>query len=453
MATALMRALSLGGMKVQPYKVGPDYIDPGYHTAATGRCSRNLDVWMLGGDGVREMFLRSAPGADISVIEGVMGLYDGRWSTDEGSTAHVARLLRAPVLLVMDARSMARSAAAVVRGYRDFDPEVNLCGVILNRVGSERHFRMLTEAIESATGVPVLGRMGYNSGAELPERHLGLLPTAEKDGLGRLLDLLAREIREGVDLGRLVSLAGSAPEPPRPEKTVFPEVARDSQVRIGLVRDSAFNFYYQDGLDLLSALGAELVTFSSLEGRLPPGLDGLYLGGGFPEVFAGQIAANIELMDSVREACGQGMPVYAECGGMMFLSRGVTGFDGVRHAMAGVIPGETVMLKKRAGLGYVTAVSAGDSILAPAGRELRGHEFHYSVMREGDLSSPAYFLKKAGEGEARPDGYSNGSILASYLHINFAGCPREAENFINSCLRHRSRRNGKGQAEGSAIRL
>ncbi|KJS03885.1 MAG: cobyrinic acid a,c-diamide synthase [Peptococcaceae bacterium BRH_c4a] len=439
-ATALMKALAKTGLKVQPFKVGPDYIDPGYHTAAAGRPCRNLDAWFLGADGVREMFVRSAAGADISVIEGVMGLYDGRGSGDEGSTAQVARLLKAPVILVLDARSMARSAAAMVLGYKSFDPELNLCGVILNRVGSERHCRLLTEAIEESTGIPVLGRLGHGSEMELPERHLGLLPTAEKNNLSSLLDTMAHKIREGVSLEGLVSLAGQAPPAPQPERLIFSENAAKPRARIGLVLDEAFNFYYRDGLELLGHLGAEMVDCSSLEGKLPADLDGLYIGGGFPEMFAREISQNLEFIMGVREGCARGMPVYAECGGMIFLSGAVTDFSGRRHKMAGIIPGETVMLKKRAALGYVTAVSLKDSILAPAGSRIKGHEFHYSTLQGMDPSHHAYLLKKEGEEGARPDGYSSGSLIAAYLHIHFAGCPREAGNFVGACAAFRHSR-------------
>lgn len=436
-ATALMRALSRTGLKVQPFKVGPDYIDPGYHTAATGRFSRNLDAWFLGGDGVREMFLRSAAGADISIIEGVMGLYDGRGSGGEGSTAHVARVLEAPVILVLDARSMARSAAAIVLGYKNFEPGLDLCGVILNRVGSERHFLLLKEAIQSATGVPVLGRVSHSAEMELPERHLGLLPTAEKNNLSHLLDLLAQTVSETLDLEELVKAARAASALAPPGLRVFPEEPAKPDVSIGLVMDQAFNFYYRDGLDLLEALGARLVPCSALEGKLPSGLDGLYIGGGFPEMFAGDIAGNLEFIEGVKGGIKKGMPVYAECGGMMFLSRSIKDFSGREYPMAGIIPAETVMLKKRAALGYVTALALKDSILCPSGRRIRGHEFHYSVLQGLNPQDHAYLLEKEGEVEPRPDGYTCGSLLASYLHIHFAGCPEEAVNFVNACRNYR----------------
>ena len=438
-ATALMRALSNRGLNVQPFKVGPDYIDPGYHTVATGCHGRNLDAWLLGDNGVREMFLRAAPEAGISIIEGVMGLYDGRGAGGEGSTAHVADILQAPVVLVLDARSMSRSAAAVVLGYKNFEPRLNLCGVILNRVGSERHYLLLKEAIESATGVPVLGRLTFETQMEVPERHLGLLPTTEKANLTRTLDRLANTISEALNLEEIIRMAGTAPDLKPLSDPIFPVFPVESQIQLGVVMDQAFHFYYQDGLDFLTALGARIIPCSSLEGRLPSNLDGLYIGGGFPEMFAQPIAENTEFIQGVKEQCGQGMPIYAECGGMMFLSGGITDFSGREYPMAGVIPGKTVMLQKRAGLGYVTALTLKDNLLAFAGQKIRGHEFHYSVLQGLAPQQNAYLLERAGD-EPRQDGYACGNLLASYLHIHFAGCPEEAKRFIATCMEYRQKR-------------
>lgn len=439
-ATALMRALADSGLKVQPFKVGPDYIDPGYHTIATGYNSRNLDPWLLGEDGVREMFIRSATGADISIIEGVMGLYDGRGSSDEGSTAHVARLLNAPVVLVLDARSMARSAAAMVLGYKKFDPKVNLCAVILNNLRSERHFLFLKEAIEQSTGIPVLGRVEYESAMKMPERYLGLLPAAEKSNLNELLDLMVNKIRGGLDLEGLVKLASTAPFLAPPGKRIFPDVPRDSVARMGIVFDDAFNFYYQDGLELLAAIGIEIVSCSAIADKFPPNLDGLYIGGGFPEIFAEGIAQNLEFREGIRREFRQGMPIYAECGGMMYLSEVLTDLGGRNFPMVGIVPGQTVMLKKRSSLGYVTAVALKDSILAPVGSHMRGHEFHYSELRSCNQYDHAYLLKKEGEDSSRVDGFVKGSLLASYMHIHFAGCLNEALHLVLACQGYRRKR-------------
>ncbi len=437
-ATAVMAALAGMGLKVQPFKVGPDYIDPGYHTAATGRVSRNLDAWFLGEEGIKEMFTRSAMDADISVIEGVMGMYDGRGSGPEGSTAHVAKILNAPVLLVLDARSMARSAAALVLGYKNFDPEVNLAGVFLNRVGGVRHYNLLREAIEECCGLPVAGYAGRWEGLELPERHLGLLPTAEKDNLRELLDSMAVRIREGLDTAGILELARGVQPVHPPEKKIFPSSPVPGMVRLGVVMDSAFNFYYRDGLDLLASLGAELVYCSALEGGFPREIDGLYIGGGFPEMFARELSANREFIRGLREACERGMPIYAECGGLMYLSRGVTDFEGNSYPMAGIIPGECRMQKRRAGLGYVTAAALTDSVLSVAGGVLKGHEFHYSTLLMDCDCCGAYRLVKEGAEGNSVDGYVKDNVLASYLHIHFAGHPEAAARFIGKCSSYKN---------------
>lgn len=438
LSTAIMACLAGRGYCVQPYKVGPDYIDPGYHSAATGRISRNLDCWMLGEDTVRELFIRSAADADISIVEGVMGLYDGLGSTSTGSSAHVAKTLNAPVLLVLDVRSMARSAAAVVLGCMRMDPGVRLAGVILNRVGSQRHYRILKEAIEDTCRVPVVGYVHRQAGIELPERHLGLLPTAEKAGLADHIKALAKAVEEGIDLGQVVALAREAGTCPVPSTRVFPEKKTDCRVRIGVVRDQAFNFYYQDGQDLLGALGADLVGCSPLkDGGLPGDLHGLYIGGGFPEMFLEELSQNERFKNDLTSAAGSGMPVYAECGGLMYLASSIADFNGNEYPAAGLLPGRCRMAKKRAALGYVTATALHDNILCSRGTALRGHEFHYSTLELQQKYTGAYRLTRWGEEPAREDGVVAGNILASYVHLHFAGCPGAAMKFIDSCERYK----------------
>lgn len=441
LTTAIMAAMTRRGLIVQPFKVGPDYIDPGYHTAATGRISRNLDAWFLGEDGVREMFSRSAGEAELSIVEGVMGLYDGRGSGEEGSTAHVAKIIKAPVVLVLDARSMARSAAALVNGYKNFDPEINLAGVFLNRVGSDRHFKLLREAIEENCGVPVIGRAGRWEGLELPERHLGLLPTAEKEGMTPFIEALAEKVTREFELEPLVQLARMAPPLELPLQCIFPSENMPASVRLGVVMDSAFNFYYHDGLDLLSALGAEIVPCSAMAGVFPGDIDGLYIGGGFPEMFARELSANHVFMEGLRRAYHRGMPIYAECGGLIYLSRAVTDFAGNRYEMAGIVPGECRMQKRRAALGYVTATALKDNILVAGGENLRGHEFHYSTLDLESGSPAAYHLYKEGVEGYKTDGFAANNILASYLHIHFAGNPAAARGFINKCLDFKKKNN------------
>ncbi|MGB9804333.1 cobyrinate a,c-diamide synthase [Desulfofundulus sp.] len=442
LATALMAAFTRAGFTVQPFKVGPDYIDPGYHTAATGRISRNLDTFFLGASGVREVFARAASGADLCIIEGVMGLYDGKGATERGSSAEVAKTLEAPVVLVVDVRSMSRSAAALVLGYRLFDPRVRLAGVLLNRVGSARHYAMLKEAIENQAGVPVLGWVGRRQEISLPHRHLGLLPAVEKNELLDHLEQLVAVLEEGVDLFRLLEIARQAPPLAEIPGKIFPATPLPPRVRLGVVKDAAFNFYYQDGLDLLSALGAEIVFISALsDPALPPDIDGLYIGGGFPEMFLKNLAANKGFLESLRRAFQQGMPVYAECGGLMYLCRVICDFEGREYSMVGLLPGICRMHARRIALGYCEARVLADNILAPAGTRLVGHEFHYSSI-EGippDFRR-AYVLYRGGEKEGLPDGYVSGNLLASYLHLHFAACPDVARRFIDRCEHYKRQR-------------
>lgn len=437
-ATAVMALLSGAGYKVQPYKVGPDYIDPGFHQVATGRVSRNLDTFFLGEDGVREMFTRSAGGADISVIEGVMGLYDGVGSGDAGSSARVAELLRCPVLLVVDARSMAASAAAVVWGFTNLPGGVSLAGVILNRVAGPRHLEVLKTAIEGKTGVPVVGGIPRDLDMQMPERHLGLVPSVETGEVKKLVHTLAARVAPHLPVKNMAALAESAP-PIKAEQKIF-AVEPEASVKLGIVRDRAFNFYYQDGLDLLEALGAELVYVSALDDEaLPPDLDGLYIGGGFPEMFLEQVSCNRPFIEGLKLRVEQDMPLFAECGGLMYLCRSIRDFAGRDWPGAGILPARCRMEKKRVALGYVTATALRDNVMVGRGTELRGHEFHYSNI-EGDELAPAYFLRKPGRDDGRRDGHARGNVLATYLHIHLAGSPGAARGLLRSCTGYRRRR-------------
>lgn len=456
-ATGLMAALTRKGYRVQGFKAGPDYIDPGYHTAATGNISRNLDGWLMTGPVIRELFCRAAKGADLAVIEGVMGLYDGSGAgREEGSTARLARYLGAPVILVVDAKGLAGSAAAVVLGYQKFDPEVNLAGVIFNRTGGEKHYRLLKEAVEGAVGVKALGHLEKNAAFQMPERHLGLVPAGEAGEPAPFLEKLAQAVTSTVDLEGILKIAGSVPPLDFSRPAIFPE-GRAKDVKIAVARDRAFRFYYQDALDLLAACGAELVYFSPLADRsLPAGVHGLYLGGGFPEMFLEPLARNREMMESISLAHRQGMPIYAECGGLMYLCAGIVDFDGNEHPLTGVIPGRARMQKKLAALGYAEAEVLADNILAKKGEIVRGHQFRWSVLEgvspEGQF---AYQLKgRSGAGGARgqseagqKEGIVRGNLLASYLHLHFAAHPRLAENFVESCRRYRRSEVGSRRSE------
>lgn len=435
-AVGLMAALARRGLKVQGFKAGPDYIDPGFHAAATGRASRNLDTWMLPPDAVREIFLRGSCGADIAIIEGVMGLYDGIGSeSGPGSTAYLAKLLCAPVVLVLDVRGMAASAAAVVLGFREFDPEVRLVGVILTAAGSARHAALVKEAIEAKTGVPVLGYLVRDPELELPARHLGLVPAEETRALRDRIEKLAAAVAEGVDL-EAVLRAAAAPPVPRPQKTLFPEVPVLPQVRLGVARDEAFSFYYPENLELLAAAGAELAFFSPLrDEKLPPGSAGLYLGGGFPEVFAGDLAANTALREEIKVAVAAGMPVVAECGGLIYLCAALT-YRGATYPLAGVLPARVRLAARLQRLGYVEAEAVNPSPLLERGEKVRGHVFHYSQLTWEKELPPAYRLVNC-RGEVQVDGAVYQNLVASFLHPHFLSQPAMARRFVAYCAAFR----------------
>lgn len=476
LATGIMAALRRRGYQVQGFKVGPDYIDPGYHTAATGRISRNLDGWMLSGPTLRELFIKATAEADIAVIEGVMGLYDGLGRRGGvASTAHIARELKSPVVLVVDAKGMSTSAAAVALGYKQFDRQVDLRGVIFNRVGGEGHYRLLQEAVEKETGLRALGYLPEVAELSLPERHLGLLSAAEKRELAGFLKRLAEVVTATVDLQGLVEIAQEAPPLEVSQQKETPQFAGKSRgrekVRIAVAKDEAFNFYYQDGLEVLEAYGAEIVFFSPLHDKaLPDGIQGLYIGGGFPEMFLEQLAGNHKMRDNVATAFYQGLPIYAECGGLMYLAQEIIDFAGQRYPMVGVVPGKARMQKKAVALGYAEAEVITDNLLARRGEIVRGHQFHWSTLEEvSPFVLPAYRLTaartvvRAGEGveevggkaprgnvsekkenekreeKKEQEGIVLGNLLASYLHVHFAGCPRLAQNFVESCRRYQQR--------------
>jgi len=426
----LIAALRQRGLVVQPFKVGPDYIDPSYHTLAAGRPCRNLDTWMVPPDRVQVMFERAASTADIAIIEGVMGLYDGsEYDNECGSTAEVAKLLGAPVVLVLDAGKIARSAGAIALGYQRFDKELPLLGFIINRVAGESHGQGVTAAVERATGLPVLGYLPREGPLQIPERHLGLIPTAEAARWAEFTDAAGAAVARHLDLARILALARRANLPPLTGGTPRPFIG----VRpvIALARDEAFHFTYEDNLDLLREAGAEIAYFSPLRDiTLPPGTAGVILSGGFPEVHADRLSANRDIHAALRAAHQQGLPLYAECGGLMYLTEAIEDGKGNTHPMVGLLPGRSVM-GGRLTLGYRLARSAGPSWFLHEGETVRGHEFHYSTWegRPSDLP-PAYFLlPRSGTGEVRPEGARLGNLWASYVHVHFGAKPELAERF------------------------
>jgi cobyrinic acid a,c-diamide synthase len=423
-----MAALRRRGMAVAGAKVGPDFIDPGYHALATGRPGRNLDAWISGAEHLPALAGRAAAGAEVLVVEGVMGLFDGAADPDDpdtASTAQCARLLQAPVVLVVDAAAVSRSVAATVLGFVQFDPTVVVAGVILNRVGSDGHETLLREAI-TPLGVPVLGALRRDDAFAWRDRHLGLVPVVEHTGAvtGSLVRLGAA-IEAQCDIDGLLALAGGAAAVVPPELPLPRAVA--SGVRIGVAGGPAFSFVYPDNLEALTAAGAELVPFDPrADDRLPEALDGLYLGGGFPEVFAADLAGNGALLEDVRLAVGAGLATLAECGGLLWLTRSLDG-----HPMAGVLAADAAMTD-RLSLGYRRAVARVDTPVAKAGAELRGHEFHYSqVTPPGDALD---LSGRFGQGTA---GFATPTLLASYLHLHFGADPEPAERFVRTAAGER----------------
>ena len=437
-ATGIMGALARRGLAVQPFKAGPDYIDPSYHQVACGVPSRNLDTWLLPHPTVLELYAKASSKRQISVVEGVMGLFDGHSSLDEeGSTAQLAKLLNAPVVLVADAAKVARSVAAEVLGYQQFDPDLNVAGVILNGVASDRHLDFCKPQIEATTGLPVLGYLPRRAEFEQPERHLGLIPTVEGTVARQWYDALIAQVEETIDVPAVVDLArrAAAPSAAAPEGQVFPGRAQPKRALIAVAKDQAFNFYYQDSLDLLEAWGAEITPFSPLEDEsLPHGVGGVYLGGGFPEMFAAELSGNRPMLDSLRQAAARGIPIYGECGGLMYLGRSLTGFDGQTHPMAGLLPAVSSMSQSRLSLGYREVEAQADGPLLTAGQKVRGHEFHWSTLQQppGEGESVYRIVNQDG----RPDGFRSGSVSATYVHVHLGSAPGLAPRFVETCAAH-----------------
>ncbi|MFG2355607.1 cobyrinate a,c-diamide synthase [Streptomyces sp. NPDC048521] len=452
-ATGLMAAFTARGLAVSPHKVGPDYIDPGYHALATGRVGRNLDAYLCGPELVAPLFLHGARGCDLAVVEGVMGLYDGAAGEGElASTAHVAKLLRAPVVLVVDASSQSRSVAALVHGFASWDPQVRVGGVILNKVGSDRHEELLREALDSS-GVPVLGALRRVAQVDTPSRHLGLVPVAERQAAAvEAVEAMAAQVAQGCDLAALEGLArtagalpgGSAPwtpaslthhptrsaerpgaGPDRPH-TDRPEPPAERRAPVVAVAGGpAFTFSYAEHTELLAAAGAEVVTFDPLrDERLPEGTAGLVIGGGFPEVYAAELSANEPLRKAVADLAVSGAPVAAECAGLLYLCRELDG-----RPMCGVLDA-TARMTERLTLGYRDAVAVGDSVLAPAGTRMRGHEFHRTVVEPGAGAAPAWGVRVP---VRRVEGFVQQGVHASYLHTHWASEPGVARRFVERC--------------------
>jgi cobyrinic acid a,c-diamide synthase len=432
-ASGLMAALTRAGHVVAPFKVGPDFIDPSYHRLATGRPGRNLDAYMSGPELIAPLARHGAAGADLAIVEGVMGLFDGASGSGElASTAHVAKLLGAPVVLVVDASAMARSVAAIVYGFATFDQGLQLGGVVLNRVASDWHEELLRQAI-APTGVPVLGVLRRDAALAVPERHLGLVPAAEREAHARrTLDALAETVRAGIDLEALVALARSAPPlageawSPEPATAAADVGVARSEARIAVAAGPVFSFHYAENHELLAAAGAELVPFDPLaDEELPPRCGALLLAGGFPEVFGAELSENWALRAEVAAFARRGRPIVAECGGLLYLSSELDG-----RPMCDVV-GARAWMGEKLTLGYREATATGGHPAWPAGTVARGHEFHYSMVDPAaDAAAPAWTLRA--RGRERTEGFVLGGVHASYLHTHWAATPEVATRLVGA---------------------
>jgi len=446
----IMSVLRDMGYNVQPYKVGLDFIDPSYHTEVTGRFSRNLDGYLMSEDAVCEVYSHAARGADIAIIEGVRGLFEGLEATsDIGSTAQIAKILKCPVILAINARSITRSTAALVSGYKSFDPEVNLVGVILNNIGSLRHAQKAKTAIETYTDTPVIGVIPRNDSMKISMRHLGLIPAMEgrrrvadfDANLGRIKEI----IKEGIDIDRFISIANSAPNLEKPQEDIFKAQPRENIIKIGVALDEAFNFYYRDNLELLELSGAELVYFSPVKDSTLPQVDGLYIGGGYPELFTNELEENASMREAIEQVSKDGLPIYAECGGLMYLTREITtdvSGSGNHHMaemksgtfkMVGAIPGKTLMGHKRV-VSYNIGHFTKDNVIGKAGASFIGHEFHHSEII--DLPEDTEFAIRLDRGigiKGEYDGILVNNTMAAYAHLHAASYKDFAGAFVGFC--------------------
>lgn len=425
LSLGILRAFSRRGLVAAPFKCGPDYIDPLFHRQAAGRISVNCDPFLMGPDGVRRSFARHVSDSCVAVVEGVMGLFDGNSpGTLAGSSAEIAALLDIPVVLVVNARGMAGSIAPLVRGFSQWEPRVRIVGVIADNIGSAHHAELLRGALASAGLPPLLGALARDERLRLPERHLGLAPAQLEESW---LDMLAEAVETSIDLDRLLALTRVVPPSAEPVPAV---VSPPSVVRLGVARDEAFQFYYAENFELLRQFGVETVPFSPLrDAALPENLAGLWFGGGFPELYVEALSRNHSMLEAIRAFAASGRPVYGECGGYLYLLEALTDFDGVRRPLLGLLPGEAVMGRKLASLGYRELTSCSESLFGPAGTKLRGHEFHYSFLKNGP-SGGNLFASRDLRGVERPAGSVCGNLCGSYIHLHFVSNPAAAEALV-----------------------
>ncbi|EKO68633.1 cobyrinate a,c-diamide synthase [Leptospira interrogans] len=431
-ALALTQILRKRGLKVVTFKCGPDYLDPTYHSRASQKICHNLDGWLMGKESVLNTFYQTCHNVDIAIIEGMMGLFDGHSPNSEiGSTAEIAKWLASPVLVVLDTRGMARTVSAILKGLKIFDPDLNLAGAFANFTGSPSHIQLLKDA---STEVPILGGLCRHSEQTFPERHLGLYSASEENVSEEKFNFWGEEGEKSLEVNSILEIANSAPEISIPVSNINTTLKR---CKIGIAMDSAFHFYYEENLMRLRQAGAELVFFSPLSDSKLTDVDGLYFGGGYPEVFAPTLSKNKSLLNYIRDLSYKNIPIYAECGGLMYLSKGIKVVEGEFFPMLGLISATSIMEKKLKALGYVEVTTKKETIFGEVGLRFRGHQFRYSDL-ELDESNPielVYNLRKRKSDQVSEEGYSKNSVLASYIHAHWASNPSLAEGFVQSCLR------------------
>lgn len=435
---ALIRAFVRRGLVVAPYKCGPDYLDPSYLSRAAGRSAHNLDSWMMGKSALRSTFARTAQGADLAIVEGVMGIFDGASpSNEEGSTAQIAKWLQAPALLVVDAGGMARTVAALLHGFASYDPELLLAGAICNRVGSPRHLDLLRQALAEGSP-PILGGLPKKLECTFSERHLGLVEARKNEVSDAVFDALAELVENWIDLDGLLSLATKhAVQLLEPAQNTG---AQSPQARIGIAQDEAFSFYYPENLALLEASGAQLVPFSPLHDETLPDVDALYFGGGYPELHAKGLADNVAMKRAVFDFVRSNRPVYGECGGMMYLSQGIETLEGQGHEMVGALSGWAKLQSKLVALGYAEVEMRQDSILGPAGTRYRGHQFRYSMIESVEPAAMgALEIRRRRDGKASSEGYWSHQTIASYVHAHWASNPKIPRALVQAAIEGRAR--------------
>ena len=438
----LCNALKRRGLSIQPFKKGPDYIDSSWLTVASGRSCRNLDLFLIPRDRLIQTFYEASSHADLAVVEGAMGLYDGLDS--HGTTAEIARLLGIPILLIVNASRMTTSIAAMVTGYQQFQKDVQIAGVILNYVAGSRHEKKLRDAVERYCGIPVLGSLPRDQGLQITERHLGLIPSFESGEAESLAERIGLKLESYLDLDGILKIARSCKTPhplsaPSKESRRVRGVSGEgARMRIGVLRDRAFSFYYPENLEALTREGAELLFINSLTDRLPE-VDGLYIGGGFPEFFLKELEGNVGLRRDIAHAVEKNLPVYAECAGLMYLCRSIS-WQGKSYEMVGIIPSGILLSKKPEGHGYVEAEVTTENPWFPVGRIIRGHEFHHSSLLDSEDLHLAYRIKKGQGIKGKKDGIVYKNLFASYVHLHASGTPEWARSFVSLTMEEKQRR-------------